>query len=213
MYVLTPNIIKGIPISFGQFELCTLTHLGFSPIIKYYYYCSKQISVVELIKGSNLQQLLCPSVTTSSCGTSGVIYLSQVTYPFHLIRGWEWLLLIMGIDYGGIRIGRTALEVEMYESGSDGRPLSWVDYHGCQDRISTKGVVYLLIMGVGWGIGVDLEELTEVVSGKVAFYIFFFVHHTTAQGFLVSLALEHLLLNATSLSGRCMVERKRGYES
>ena len=62
----------------------------------------------------------------------------------------------MGIDYGGIRIGRTALEVEMYESGSDGRPLSWVDYHGW------------IIMGVRTGLALKEYIYLSWVSDEVS---------------------------------------------
>ena len=56
-----------------------------------------------------------------------------------------------------------------------------------------------LVMSVRCGGFVEQEQLPQVVAGEVSLHVLLLVHHTAAQGLLVSLALEYLLLNGASL--------------
>lgn len=62
-------------------------------------------------------------------------------------------------------------------------------------------------MCVRGGVSVELEELPQVISGEVPLHVFFLIHHTTTQSFLVRLTLEHLLFNTSCLLQRQTSER------
>lgn len=49
-------------------------------------------------------------------------------------------------------------------------------------------------MGVTGGGLIQCEELLQLPKWEMPFYILLFIHHTAAQGLLVGLALEYLLL-------------------
>lgn len=49
-------------------------------------------------------------------------------------------------------------------------------------------------MGVTGGGLIQREELFQLPKWEMPFYILLFIHHAAAQGFLVGLALEYLLL-------------------
>lgn len=54
-------------------------------------------------------------------------------------------------------------------------------------------------MGVTLCILVEFEEFFQISKTEMALNIFFVVNNTAAQGFLVGLPLEYLLLYCTSL--------------
>lgn len=55
-------------------------------------------------------------------------------------------------------------------------------------------------MRVAGGLLVEGEEFPEFSEGEVALHVLLLVHHTAAQGFLVGLPLEDLLLDRPGLS-------------
>lgn len=55
-------------------------------------------------------------------------------------------------------------------------------------------------MSVTVGVLLQFEQVAELLAAEVPLHIFFLVHHTTAQGFLVSLALEDLLFYCSCLN-------------
>lgn len=59
---------------------------------------------------------------------------------------------------------------------------------------------FLLVMCVAGGLLVENEEFPEFTQREVTLHILFLIHHTAAQGFLVGLSLQDLLLNCPSLS-------------
>lgn len=57
-------------------------------------------------------------------------------------------------------------------------------------------------MRVAGGLLVQNEEFPEFSEGEVTLHVLLLVHHAAAQGFLVGLSLQDLLLNGPSLSAR-----------
>lgn len=57
----------------------------------------------------------------------------------------------------------------------------------------------LRVMCVTAGVLLQLEQVAELLTAEMPLHIFLFIHHTTAQGFLVSLPLEDLLFYCSCL--------------
>lgn len=57
-------------------------------------------------------------------------------------------------------------------------------------------------MCIRFSVFIQLEEIPKVIEGEESLHIFLLVHDTAAQGLLVGLPLENLLLNRPSLQGR-----------
>ena len=57
-------------------------------------------------------------------------------------------------------------------------------------------------MGVTGGGLIQREELLQLPKREVPFYILLFIHHAAAEGLLVGLALEYLLLYGPRLQKR-----------
>lgn len=55
-------------------------------------------------------------------------------------------------------------------------------------------------MRVAGGLLVQNEEFSEFSQGEVTLHVLLLVHHAAAQGFLVGLPLQDLLLDGPSLS-------------
>ena len=54
-------------------------------------------------------------------------------------------------------------------------------------------------MGVADRLLIQAEQVAQILSGEMSLHVLLFVHHTAAQRFFVSLALEDLLLYRTGL--------------
>lgn len=59
---------------------------------------------------------------------------------------------------------------------------------------------FLLVMCVTGGLLVESEEFSEFAQRKVTLHILLLIHHTAAQGFLMSLPLQDLLLDRSRLT-------------
>ena len=68
-----------------------------------------------------------------------------------------------------------------------------------QCLIQISSCDHVLVVGIAGRVLVQLEEVTEFAQTEVPLHILFLVHHTTAQGLLVGLALEDLLFNSSCL--------------
>ena len=56
-----------------------------------------------------------------------------------------------------------------------------------------------LVMGVRCSVLIQQKQLSKVFKREVTLHILLLVHHTAAQSFLMSLSLEYLLLDGSSL--------------
>lgn len=61
-------------------------------------------------------------------------------------------------------------------------------------------ICFLLVMCVAGGLLVESEEFSEFAQREVTFDVLLLIHHTAAQGFLMGLPLQDLLLNRPRLS-------------
>lgn len=71
------------------------------------------------------------------------------------------------------------------------------DYFMLKTKISRNYA--LLVVSIAEGVLLQFKEMSEIGEGEMSFHILFPIHHARAQGLLMSLPLEDLLLDRTDL--------------